>query len=60
MEAERRAGALLGRLELTNNWCEFTIRSFATGRRAWLFADTPEGVHANGIMYSLVLSAQRN
>ena len=49
-----------GRLELTNNWCESTIRPFATGRRAWLFADTPEGAHANGIMYTLVLSAQRN
>lgn len=49
-----------GRLELTNNWCEATIRPFATGRRAWLFADTSEGAHANGIMYTLVLSAQRN
>ena len=49
-----------GRLELTNNWCESTIRPFATGRRAWLFADTPEGAHANGIVYTLVLSAQRN
>lgn len=49
-----------GRLELTNNWCESTIRPFATGRRAWLFADTPGGAHTNGIMYTLVLSAQRN
>lgn len=49
-----------GRLELTNNWCESTIRLFATGRRAWLFSDTPEGAHANGIVYTLVLSAQRN
>ena len=49
-----------GRLELTNNWCESTIRPFATGRRAWLFSDTPEGAHANGIVYTLVLSAQRN
>lgn len=49
-----------GRLELTNNWCESTIRPFATGRRAWLFSDTPEGAHANGIVYTLVLSTQRN
>ncbi len=45
---------------LTNNWCEATIRPFATGCRAWLFSDTPEGAHANGIVYTLVLSAQRN
>ena len=49
-----------GRLELTNNWCESTIRPFATGRRAWLFSDTPEGAHTNGSVYTLVLSAQRN
>lgn len=49
-----------GRLELTNNWCEFTIRLFAIGRREWLFSDTSGGAHINGIVCLLILSAQRN
>lgn len=32
-----------GRLEISNNLCESHIRPFATARRAWLFADTPNG-----------------
>ena len=49
-----------GRIPLSNNLCEANIRPFATGRRAWLFADTPKGARANAILYTLVESAKAN
>lgn len=49
-----------GRLPISNNLCESTIRPFATARRAWLFADTPKGAKANAILYTLVESARAN
>ena len=49
-----------GRLEISNNLCESHIRPFATARRAWLFADTPNGAKANAVMYTLVESAREN
>lgn len=47
-----------GRIPISNNLCESTIRPFATARRAWLFADTPDGAFANGVLYTLVESAK--
>ena len=49
-----------GRIPLSNNYCEANIKPFATARRAWLFADTPTGAFANGVLYTLVESARAN
>ena len=49
-----------GRIPLSNNYCEANIKPFATARRAWLFADTPRGAFANGVLYILVESAKAN
>ncbi len=49
-----------GRLPISNNLCEAGIKSFATARRAWLFADTPKGAKANAVLYTLVESARLN
>lgn len=49
-----------GRIPISNNYCEANIKPFATGRRAWLFADTPRGAFANGVLYTLVESARAN
>ena len=49
-----------GRIPLSNNYCEANIKPFATARRAWLFADTPKGAFANGVLYTLVESARAN
>lgn len=49
-----------GRLPVSNNYCEANIKPFATARRAWLFADTPKGAFANGVLYTLVESARAN
>ena len=39
---------------------EASIRPFATGRRAWLFADSPKGATANAVLNTLVESARAN
>ena len=49
-----------GRLVISNNLCEAHIRPFATARKAWLFADTPKGAFANGILYTLTETAKQN
>lgn len=43
-----------GRLEIDNNASEQGIKTFATGRRNWLFCDQPEGAHASSVIYSLI------
>jgi len=47
-------------IPISNNACENKIRPFATGRRAWLFADSPKGATASAIVYSIVESAKSN
>lgn len=49
-----------GRLNISNVKVENSIRPFAVGRRAWLFADTPEGAHASATIYSLIETAKAN
>ena len=49
-----------GRIPISNNDCETSIRPFATGRKAWLFADSPAGARASGIVYTLVETAKLN
>ncbi len=49
-----------GRIPLTTNLVERSIRPFAVHRRAWLFADTPAGAVCNAVMYSLIESAGIN
>ena len=49
-----------GKIPLTNNKVERSIRPFAVGRKNWLFADSEAGAEANGIYYSLIESAKIN
>ena len=49
-----------GRLNISNALAENAIRPFVIGRKAWLFADTPKGAKASGILYSLVETAKAN
>ena len=39
---------------------ENAIRPFAVGRKAWLFADTPQGARASATCYSLIETAKAN
>jgi hypothetical protein len=49
-----------GRLGLSDNRAERSIRSIVIGRRNWLFADTPRGAEAGAIIYSIVETAKAN
>ena len=49
-----------GRIPISNNHAENSIRPFAVGRRGWLFADTPKGAQASAITYSIVETAKLN
>jgi len=49
-----------GNLELDNNAAERAIKPFVIGRKAWLFANTPQGARASAVVYSLVETAKAN
>lgn len=49
-----------GRLHIDNNLIENAIRPFALGRKNWLFAGSPEGAKATGILFSLIETAKAN
>ncbi|MDL2254516.1 IS66 family transposase, partial [Ruminococcaceae bacterium OttesenSCG-928-I18] len=49
-----------GRLEISNNRAENSIRPFVVGRKNWLFANTPRGARASAIIYSIVETAKEN
>ncbi|EJC75094.1 hypothetical protein Rleg10DRAFT_3653, partial [Rhizobium leguminosarum bv. trifolii WSM2012] len=47
-----------GRIPIDNNILEREIRVFATGRKSWLFSDTPDGAKASAVVYSLMLTCR--
>jgi len=50
-----------GKLNIISNaLAENAIRPFAIGRKAWLFADTPQGAKASAACYSLIETAKAN
>ncbi|MBX3669243.1 MAG: IS66 family transposase [Rhodocyclaceae bacterium] len=49
-----------GDLPIDNNPAENAIRPFVTGRKNWLFADTPAGATASARLYSLLETAKAN
>jgi hypothetical protein len=49
-----------GRLEISNNRAERSIKPFVIGRKAWLFANTPAGAKSSAILYSIVETAKEN
>ena len=49
-----------GRLELSNNRAERTIRPFTIGRKNWLFSYCARGAKASAIVYSILETAQAN
>ena len=49
-----------GRLELSNNRAERSIKPFVIGRKNWLFANTPGGAQASAMIYSLIETAKEN
>lgn len=49
-----------GRLEISNNRAERSIKPFVIGRKNWLFSNTPAGARSSAIYYSLIVTATEN
>lgn len=49
-----------GRLEISNNRAERSIKPYVIGRKNWLFCKTPNGARASSIYYSLIVTAREN
>jgi transposase len=49
-----------GRLEISNNRAERSIRPFVIGRKNWLFSNTPNGAKSSAIIYSIIETAREN
>ncbi|OCZ49752.1 hypothetical protein A7D23_15275 [Dehalobacter sp. TeCB1] len=49
-----------GRLELTNNLVERSIRPFTIGRKNWVTMKTDRGAHDSSVVYSIVQTALSN
>lgn len=49
-----------GRLELSNNRAERSVKPFVMGRKNWLFANTPSGAKSSATVYSLIETALAN
>ena len=49
-----------GRLEISNNRAERSIKPFVIGRKNWMFSVSPAGAKTSAIYYSLLISAKEN
>ena len=49
-----------GRLELSNNRAERSVKPFVMGRKAWLFSNTVAGADASSVMFSIMETAREN
>ena len=47
-----------GRLELSNNLAERSIKPFVIGRKNFLFANTPHGAQGSAVIYSMIETAK--
>ena len=49
-----------GRLEISNNRAERSIKSYVIDRKNFLFANTPGGATGSAVMFSLIMTALEN
>ena len=49
-----------GRLEISNNGVERSVKPFVMGRKNWLFANTTAGARSSAVIYSLIETAKEN
>lgn len=55
-----RTFLLDGRIELSNNRAERSIKPFVIGRKNWIFCNTPSGAKSSAIIYSIIETAKEN
>jgi len=49
-----------GRLEISNNRAERSVKPFVIGRKNWLFSNTVNGANSSAIIYSIIETAKEN
>ncbi|XEQ93806.1 IS66 family transposase ISSwo2 [Sporomusa carbonis] len=49
-----------GRIEISNNRAERSIKPFVIGRKNWLFCNTPGGAKSSAAVYSIIQTAIEN
>lgn len=49
-----------GGCSFSNNTSERSCKAFVTGRKNWMFSDTPAGANASSLVYSIVETAKAN
>ena len=49
-----------GRLEISNNRAERSIKPFVMDKKNFLFANTPNGAHGSAIIFSMIETAKEN
>jgi len=49
-----------GRIELSNNRAERSVKPFVIGRKNWLFCNTPGGAKSSAAIYSIIQTAIEN
>ena len=49
-----------GRLEISNNRAERSIKPFVIGRKNWLFCCSPKGAETSAVIYSVIETAKEN
>ena len=49
-----------GRIEVSNNRAERSIKPFVIGRKNWLFSNAPSGAKSSAIIYSIMQTAMEN
>ena len=49
-----------GRIELSNNRAERSIKPFVISRKNFLFANTPSGAQSSAVLFSLIETAKEN
>lgn len=49
-----------GRIELSNNRAERSVKPFVIGRKNWLFCNTPSGARSSAVIYSIIETAKEN
>ena len=59
-EKELRVYLTDGRLEISTNLCENSLRPYCLGRKNWLFSDSTGGAAASAACYSIVETAKAN
>lgn len=59
-EQSLRAYLLDGRLEISNNRAERSIKPFVLGRKNWLFTNSAKGAEASAVVYSIAETAKEN